>query len=229
MTLTYSGRSSQTYAIPSISALLWRTGQLAKLENSTASRRYVDTSLLIDSFVKYTVPPGPLASTNPEDGPQPHIDDPRGAIAIARMNYIHSRYGSSISNDDLLYTLSVFVLEPAKWYARYEWRALSPLEKEANYVFYAHVGRCMGIQYIPESLQELVGWSEVRASDQHTFPLSLFPMPLYSVRAHTLLHPRPTIGIRTHAYGLRAVKRRRCACDSGFANAPRSPRSPTLC
>jgi len=49
------------------------------------------------------------------------------------MNYIHSRYqkAGKISNDDLLYTLSVFITEPINWVEMYEWREMSDTEKNA--------------------------------------------------------------------------------------------------
>jgi hypothetical protein len=33
-----------------------------------------------------------------------------------------------ISNDDMLYTLSLFVLETSRWIRTYEWRAMTPME-----------------------------------------------------------------------------------------------------
>jgi hypothetical protein len=33
-----------------------------------------------------------------------------------------------ITNDDLLYTLSLFALEPVRWIERYEWRKMTPME-----------------------------------------------------------------------------------------------------
>ena len=42
------------------------------------------------------------------------------------MNWLHSRY--NISNDDMLYTLSVFVTSPDKWLGLYDWRGLTELE-----------------------------------------------------------------------------------------------------
>jgi hypothetical protein len=47
--------------------------------------------------------------------------------ALARMNYIHSKYqkAGKISQDDLLYTLSVFVTEPITWVGKYEWRSMT--------------------------------------------------------------------------------------------------------
>jgi hypothetical protein len=54
----------------------------------------------------------------------------RVCSAIALMNYLHSWYqkAGKISNDDLLYTLSLFVLEVERWVRLYDWRTLTPLE-----------------------------------------------------------------------------------------------------
>ncbi|EST07852.1 protein of unknown function DUF2236 [Kalmanozyma brasiliensis GHG001] len=157
----------RTYGIPTISSLLLHTGQLGKAEN--AGRRYVDTAGLIQAFMTYPVPRldlpdgGEADSTKLEGdnwelfGEDPH--DPRSSIALARVNYLHGRWKSKISNDDLLYTLSTFIIEPAKWIDRYEWRPLSALEKEALFALFYHIGRCMGIADIPETLDELMEWS----------------------------------------------------------------------
>lgn len=52
------------------------------------------------------------------------------------MNYLHSRYqkAGKISNDDMLYTLSLFILEVDRWVEMYEWRSLTEMEKCALYV-----------------------------------------------------------------------------------------------
>jgi hypothetical protein len=83
-----------------------RTAQL--LDVKTGGRRYVDTGVLISEFSSY-----PFTSE-------------RHARAIARMNWIHEQY--RISNDDKLYTLSVFVTSPARWLEKYDWRPLTELE-----------------------------------------------------------------------------------------------------
>jgi len=46
------------------------------------------------------------------------------------MNYLHGMHqkAGTISNDDLLYTLALFVLEVDKWIGLYEWRPLTPME-----------------------------------------------------------------------------------------------------
>nr|CDI52778.1 conserved hypothetical protein [Melanopsichium pennsylvanicum 4] len=159
----------RTYGIPSISSLLLHTGQLGKAEN--AGRRYVDTSGLIQAFMTFPVPRLDLP-----DGGEKHVNqdqdgdgwehfgedpnDPRSSIALARVNFLHGRWKSKISNDDLLYTLSTFVKEPAKWIDRYEWRETSALEKEALFALFYHIGRCMDIKNIPDTLEGFLQWSE---------------------------------------------------------------------
>ncbi|CAE6413031.1 unnamed protein product [Rhizoctonia solani] len=146
----------KTYGIESISKLLLSTGQLSKGIN--ASRRYVDTAILIQTWVHVPI-------TGPGSGNEepPRGADPRGAIAVARTNWLHSKYtivGQLASNDDYLYTLSLFILEPAKWIEKYEWRSLTPLERQAYFVFWSEIGRRMGINNIPETIEDLVEWCE---------------------------------------------------------------------
>ncbi|CAE6470007.1 unnamed protein product [Rhizoctonia solani] len=141
----------KTYGIESISKLLLKTGQLSKDIN--ASRRYVDATILIQTWVHVPI-------TGPGSGVEelPKGADPRGAIALARTNWLHSKY--TISNDDYLYTLSLFIMEPAKWIEKYEWRGLTLLERQAYFVFWSEIGRRMGINNIPGTLEALVEWCE---------------------------------------------------------------------
>jgi hypothetical protein len=52
------------------------------------------------------------------------------------MNYLHGRYqkAGKISNDDMLFTLSLFVTEVERWARLYEWRQLTLMEICATYV-----------------------------------------------------------------------------------------------
>lgn len=97
----------------------------------------------------------------------------RTTDAIARMNYLHDRYRKArkISDEDMLYTLSLFTLEPIRWTAAYEWRALTDLERCALATFWKDLGDKMEIPYsvLPSSkigwqnaldwLEELDAWS----------------------------------------------------------------------
>ena len=92
----------KTYALSSVSSLLVATGELSRCE--TASKRIADTGVLILEFCM-----------NPPSSE-------RSKQAVARMNHLHPRYlkAGKISNDDMLYTLSLFALEPVRWVNRYE-------------------------------------------------------------------------------------------------------------
>jgi hypothetical protein len=86
------------------------------------------------------------------------------------MNYLHTRYikAGKITNNDMLYTLSLFVLEPIRWTTKYEWRPLTDLERCAHGYYWRHLGESMGISYEPiglkftdalQWLDELERWS----------------------------------------------------------------------
>jgi hypothetical protein len=78
-------------------------------------------------------------------------DSERCNSAIARMNWLHGEFqkpsNGRISNDDMLYTLSLFALEPVRWTTRYEWRALTDLEICAIGTFWKSLGDAMAISY----------------------------------------------------------------------------------
>lgn len=119
----------KTYAIPTISSVLLATGQLSSDE--TASKRAADTAVIVTE----------MAHNHPASD--------RAVASIARMNYLHNRYrkAGKITDDDLLYTLSLFALEPTRWVSRFEWRNLTPVETCAEGVFWRNVGEAMEIPY----------------------------------------------------------------------------------
>ncbi|KAL9601348.1 MAG: hypothetical protein Q9179_002891, partial [Wetmoreana sp. 5 TL-2023] len=131
----------RTYGIPSVSRLLVATSQLS--DAATASKRYADTVVLVREFMSH------------------RPSHPRTLEAIARMNYIHSLYQKSgdIRDDDMLFTLSLFALEPIRWIERYEWRALKEFEKCAIGTFWKSIGDAMGISYQKLRLVEQ-GWTD---------------------------------------------------------------------
>ncbi|KIM44280.1 hypothetical protein M413DRAFT_378573 [Hebeloma cylindrosporum] len=148
----------KTYGIPSISKLLASTKELKSKE--TVSKRYADTELLIATWVGCPISgflDASMSVTNNGPNPKP-ADDPRAMLALARTNWLHSKY--RISNEDYLYTLSLFILEPGNWAKRFGWRKLSPLEEHAYYVFWVEIGNRMGIRDIPDTLEELINWSK---------------------------------------------------------------------
>lgn len=132
---------AQTYGIPSVSSLLVATGQLADIH--TASKRIADTGVLLLEFALN----GPTSE--------------RAIQAIARMNFLHAGYQKSgrIKNDDMLYTLSLFALEPARWVEKYEWRKLTELELCACGTYWKSMGDAMDVSYsnLPSSIP---GWKD---------------------------------------------------------------------
>jgi hypothetical protein len=117
----------RTYAVPSIGRLLDETGEFAR----DTQRRYDDTGLLLDEPSRAGL----------------HSD--RGRRAIRRINQMHGAY--DISNDDLRYVLSTFVVTPKRWMDDYGWRPFSPAEVRASALYYRELGRLMGIKDIPET------------------------------------------------------------------------------
>jgi len=118
----------KTYASPSISGLLSRTGEF----ETRPRKRYDDTELILNEIAEHG------------------LDSARGARAIARMNAMHGRY--RISNEDFVYVLSTFVFEPIEWMAAYGRRPLTEREQTAWLRHYQGLGRRMGMDDIPETL-----------------------------------------------------------------------------
>lgn len=115
----------RTFCVPSISALLDRTGEFA----ARAQKRYDDTDLIISELMEWG------------------YDSERGRRAIRRMNQIHGRF--AIANADFLYVLSTFIYEPIRWNARFGWRPMCAQERLGYFHFWREVGRRMNIQNIP--------------------------------------------------------------------------------
>ncbi|KAI0541843.1 hypothetical protein GGR58DRAFT_510649 [Xylaria digitata] len=74
---------------------------------------------------------------------------PKTRAAIDRVNYIHSLYRPSgkISDDDLLYVLSLFTLETIRWIDRFEWRCLTAEERYALATLWRALGEELGIPF----------------------------------------------------------------------------------
>ncbi|ETN36453.1 uncharacterized protein HMPREF1541_08731 [Cyphellophora europaea CBS 101466] len=121
----------RTYAIPSISHLLVATAQLSNRQINTVGKRYADTTALV--YEIYHNLPGTTRSSS----------------AFARLNYLHGHYlrQGKISNDDMLYTLSLFMNSPPEWIARLEWRELTELELAGQGLYHRFMGEAMDISY----------------------------------------------------------------------------------
>ncbi|KAG0150200.1 hypothetical protein CROQUDRAFT_58401 [Cronartium quercuum f. sp. fusiforme G11] len=136
--ISYSLALLQTYAVPRISSLLNRTGRLA--HPACAGRRAEDTvCLLMEAEIH---------------GPESE----RGLLAISRINFIHRIYGSAITRDDMLFTLTLAILEPTRLIDWLDWRPSTDLEKHARFVLWRDIGTRMGITDIPSTPQALADW-----------------------------------------------------------------------
>lgn len=161
----------RTYAVPSIGRLLARTGELTE----RAQKRYDDTALLLDTVVEHG------------------FAAPEGRTAIRRINRMHRSY--DISDDDMRYVLSTFVVVPRRWIDTYGWRRLSRHEIVAATEYYRILGRHLGIPDVPATYEEFealldayeqahFGWDEqARRVSDATLDLmaSWYPRPLASL------------------------------------------------
>jgi hypothetical protein len=119
----------RTFCVPSISALLDKTGEF----RHRPQKRYDDTGLITTEIMKWG------------------YESDRGIQALERMNAIHRRF--KISNEDFLYVLSTFIYEPIRWNARFGWRPMCEQERLASFYFWREVGKRMHIQDIPETYE----------------------------------------------------------------------------
>jgi len=135
----------RTYCVPTISALLDRTGEFRE----RAQQRYDDTSLIVAELCKWG------------------YDSGRGKEALERMNWAHSHF--KIANDDFLYVLSTFIYEPIRWIDAFGWRATSRNERLGYYFFWRAVGTRMGITNIPPTYGAFEAWSRAYELAQFRF------------------------------------------------------------
>lgn len=118
----------KTFAVPSSSRLLAGTGEFL----GRTAKRHDDTVAVI--------------ATLGLSG----YDTPEGRAALSAMNRAHRAH--TIPADEYRYTLSLFVLEPLRWNARFGWRPLAEVERQAGFHFWRQVGRRMAIPDLPGDL-----------------------------------------------------------------------------
>ena len=115
----------RTYCVPSVSALLDKTGEFA----ARPQKRYEDTDIIVSELMEWD------------------YESERGKRALRRMNQIHGRF--EIANSDYLYVLSTFIFEPIRWNANFGWRLMCEQERLAMFHFWREVGRRMNIKDLP--------------------------------------------------------------------------------
>ena len=119
----------RTYAVPTIGRLLFETGEFTE----RVQKRYDDTGLILDAVLEHGL-----------------TSDP-GRAGIRRMNQMHGSY--DISNDDMRYVLSTFVVTPVRWIDDFGWRKLTRNEIVGSTNYYRALGKYMGIKQIPETFE----------------------------------------------------------------------------
>ena len=122
-----------TYAIPSISSVLHKTGGF----DHDTDRRYADMELLIREFCECAID-----GTNIWNG-QPD----RAKKAILRLNAIHDQYSHIITYRDMVYVLTVFMTAPQTFFnSRWSWRSCSDIEKDCIFWQWVDIGEMMNLQ-----------------------------------------------------------------------------------
>lgn len=119
----------RTYGIPEISSVLCSTGQFSS--SFKTDKRITDTGLLLLEAILN--PPG----------------DERSLKAMARIKFLHESYrrAGKITNELMLYTLSLFALQPVRWVEQYDWRQLTNTEEDAIGTLWYHYGLALEIDY----------------------------------------------------------------------------------
>lgn len=125
----------RSFAVPSVSGLLAGTGQLSR---ETASRVRRTDEIIMRLLV------GGYGSLE-------------GIGSLERINAAHARFG--ITNEQYLFVLSTFLLQPLGFIERFGWRRLFPAEREAWFAFWREVGKAMSIRDIPETLTGFEAWA----------------------------------------------------------------------
>jgi len=133
----------RTYAVPSIGRLLDETGAFT----ASTQKRYDDTVILLET---------PLLEG---------FESSDGKAAVRRINQMHRSY--DISNEDMLYVLSTFVVVPKRWIDDFGWRTLTTDEVAASILYYRDLGRHLGITDIPASYEAFAEFMD--AYEQQNF------------------------------------------------------------
>jgi hypothetical protein len=135
----------RTFAVPSIGGLLHRTGEFEK----RTQKRYDDTVLILEAVSEHG------------------LNSPEGRMAVRRMNQMHAAY--DISNDDLRYVLSTFVVMPVRWCRDFAWRGFTPHEVRAWTTSYRDLGRQMAIRDLPSSFDEFAALMDAYETEHYAY------------------------------------------------------------
>ncbi|KLL09827.1 oxygenase MpaB family protein [Protofrankia coriariae] len=157
----------RTYAVPSIGGLLDRTGEFGR----DTQKRYDDTAILLEV---------PLLEG---------FDTPRGRAAVRRINQMHRMY--DISNADMRYVLSTFVVVPKRWIDEYGWRRLTDGEVLASVRYYQTLGHHLGITDVPATYDEFARLMDDYEREHFAFDPGGRRVADATLRLLTTFYPRP--------------------------------------
>jgi hypothetical protein len=157
----------RTYAVPSIGNLLARTGEFTE----RVQQRYDDTALLLEA---------PLVHG---------FSSAEGRAGIRRVNQMHRMY--DISNDDMRYVLSTFVVVPKRWLDDYGWRRLSAGELRASVNYYRELGRHLAIRDVPETYEEFAALMDSYEAEHFGYDEEARRVADSTLRLMTTFYPRP--------------------------------------
>ncbi|AWB91591.1 oxygenase MpaB family protein [Aeromicrobium chenweiae] len=157
----------RTYAVPSIGRLLHDTGEFT----GATQKRHDDTALILEEIVA--------------EG----LESPTGRAGVRRMNQMHGSY--DISNDDLRYVLSTFVVTPVRWIERYGWRDGLDAEKAATVRYYQRLGRLMGIQDVPADYDGFAELMDAYERETYVFDAKARAVADATLELFVGFYPRP--------------------------------------
>ncbi|HSE09043.1 MAG TPA: oxygenase MpaB family protein [Nocardioidaceae bacterium] len=155
------------FGVPSISALLDRTGEF----EHHGQKRYDDTILI-----------GFEATVDT-------LESPRGRAAIRHLNRIHGRY--DIPEDEFVYVLATTIVGPKRFIDAHGWRPLHPHEIEAMHRVTTRFGELMGIKDLPESYDGYEQFLDAYEATRFEYAPSNERVAEASIRIVTNWYPRP--------------------------------------
>lgn len=118
------------FATPRMAQVLVGAGHLVR----NPLKRAYDTGLIIYELVY--------------GGP----DSDRGREMLRLMNRAH--HGHGISQEDMTYVLTAFIVTPFRYIGHAGWRPLTDLERQAAIEFWRVIGRRMRIEHLPADFAE---------------------------------------------------------------------------
>ena len=80
---------------------------------------------------------------------------------------MHGAY--AITNDDLRYVLSTFVVVPTRWLERFGWRPLRDAERVASANYYRELGRHMNIKDVPGTYEGFAALLDAYEAEHFAF------------------------------------------------------------